>query len=113
MDKRRCYVVPSAPGKRFDGDIKITDMLYQCYAAAEEGKDIKPLLEKIEARYQEIINGLEMNLSLKEEFAKIEELFMQKAGKEYAGFQRCRARSLSHPDPSGTSGSCRGIPESV
>ena len=27
-DKGRKYVVPSAPGKRFDGDIKVTDMLY-------------------------------------------------------------------------------------
>ena len=26
----RRYVVPSAPGKRFKDDIKVTDMLYQC-----------------------------------------------------------------------------------
>ena len=29
MDARRCYVVPSAPGKRFDGDEKVTDLLYR------------------------------------------------------------------------------------
>lgn len=29
MDTRRCYVVPSAPGKRFDGDEKVTDLLYR------------------------------------------------------------------------------------
>ena len=27
-DKERRYVVPSAPGKRFKDDIKVTDMLY-------------------------------------------------------------------------------------
>ena len=27
-DDRRKFVVPSAPGKRFSDDIKITDMLY-------------------------------------------------------------------------------------
>ena len=27
-DESRRYVVPSAPGKRFDEDIKVTDMLY-------------------------------------------------------------------------------------
>ena len=27
-DEARRYVVPSAPGKRYDGDIKVTDMLY-------------------------------------------------------------------------------------
>ena len=30
-DESRRYVVPSAPGKRFDEDIKVTDMLYGCY----------------------------------------------------------------------------------
>ena len=27
----RRYVVPSAPGKRFSADTKVTDMLYTCY----------------------------------------------------------------------------------
>ncbi len=35
-DESRRYVVPSAPGKRFDSDIKITDLLYQCYQNAIE-----------------------------------------------------------------------------
>ena len=34
-DKDRRYVVPSAPGKRFSGDTKVTDMLYGCYDLAE------------------------------------------------------------------------------
>ena len=29
-DTDRRYVVPSAPGKRFSGDTKVTDMLYTC-----------------------------------------------------------------------------------
>ena len=36
-DKERRYVVVSAPGKRFGGDAKVTDMLYQCAEAAEKG----------------------------------------------------------------------------
>ena len=28
-EESRRYVVPSAPGKRFGGDTKVTDMLYQ------------------------------------------------------------------------------------
>ena len=38
-EKERRYVVPSAPGKRDSKDTKVTDMLYQCYALAEEEKD--------------------------------------------------------------------------
>ena len=33
-DASRKFVVPSAPGKRFSGDTKVTDMLYSCYGAA-------------------------------------------------------------------------------
>ena len=33
-DADRRFVVPSAPGKRFDADIKVTDMLYACYEKA-------------------------------------------------------------------------------
>ncbi len=45
-DKSRKYVVPSAPGKRNDKDEKVTDLLYQCYDAAEAGKSYKSILEK-------------------------------------------------------------------
>lgn len=80
----RRYVVPSAPGKRFSSDTKVTDMLYQCYDAAEAGKSFKSQLEKIQSRYNEIIQGLGLNLSLKEEFDTISEMFAAKAGREYA-----------------------------
>ena len=32
-DPERKYVVPSAPGKRFTEDTKVTDMLYRCYSS--------------------------------------------------------------------------------
>ncbi|MDE6970306.1 MAG: aspartate kinase, partial [Eubacterium sp.] len=54
-DKKRRYVVPSAPGKRHKSDTKVTDMLYECYALAEAQEEFKPLLRKIRARYNEII----------------------------------------------------------
>ena len=51
----RRYVVPSAPGKRFRKDTKVTDMLYGCYALAEQDEDFSENLHQIEERYQEII----------------------------------------------------------
>ena len=36
-DPSRRYVVVSAPGKRFGGDIKVTDMLYKFASAIECG----------------------------------------------------------------------------
>ena len=83
-DESRKYVVPSAPGKRFDNDTKVTDMLYQCYAVAQSGKKFDDLLKKIKERYDEIINGLGLSLSLEEEFKVIKEQFKAKAGSDYA-----------------------------
>ncbi|MCM1065252.1 MAG: aspartate kinase [Eubacterium sp.] len=83
-DKSRQYVVPSAPGKRFPEDAKVTDMLYACYDLAENGKDFKKALAAIADRYQEIINGLKLDLSLDDEFKTIEKRFKEKAGKDYA-----------------------------
>ena len=83
-DKERKFVVPSAPGKRFSGDTKVTDMLYGCYDLAEAGQDFKKELQAIKDRYQEIIDGLAIKLSLDEEFKKIEKNFKEKAGTNYA-----------------------------
>ena len=83
-DKERRFVVPSAPGKRFSDDIKVTDMLYGCYRLAEAGKDFKKELAAIEDRYQEIIDGLGLSLSLKDEFKLVEKNFKEKAGENYA-----------------------------
>jgi aspartate kinase len=38
-DADRRFVVPSAPGKRFSDDIKITDMLYKCFDLASNSLD--------------------------------------------------------------------------
>lgn len=83
-DDQRKYVIPSAPGKRFGKDTKVTDMLYQCYAAAEAGEDYKEMLAAIKERYDEIIKGLGMDLSLDAQFKKIKSDFDNKAGSDYA-----------------------------
>lgn len=83
-DKERRYVVPSAPGKRDDSDTKVTDMLYACYAKAEAGEGFQAELKAIQARYQEIITGLGLELSLEGEFQTIEKNFKEKAGEDYA-----------------------------
>ena len=83
-DESRRYVVPSAPGKRFDGDTKVTDLLYKCYNIAVQGEDFGAVLQEIKERYYEIIRGLKLNLSLEEEFAQIEKDFKAQAGSDYA-----------------------------
>ena len=83
-EESRRYVVPSAPGKRFSADTKVTDLLYACYDKAEEGEDFSDILTEIKSRFYEIIKGLNLDLSLEEEFRQIEADFKAHAGNEYA-----------------------------
>ena len=83
-DPDRRFVVPSAPGKRDSSDTKVTDMLYHCYSIAEENGDFSEALAQIRARYQEIIDGLSLTVSLDGEFETIRENFAAHAGRDYA-----------------------------
>lgn len=53
-DENRRIVVVSAPGKRFDGDIKVTDLLKSYADQTIAGADTTEILMTILARYQEI-----------------------------------------------------------
>ena len=65
-DPERCYVVPSAPGKRFDGDTKVTDMLYHCYGLIERNQGHEEYFSKIMDRYLEIVPENSFGLGKKE-----------------------------------------------
>ena len=84
-DPSRVYVVPSAPGKRFSGDEKVTDLLYRMYYKASKDEDFGEELDEIKARYQEIIDGLGLEgFSLEGEFAQIERKMHHEPRSNYA-----------------------------
>ena len=62
----RRFVVVSAPGKRFPGDIKITDLLYR-FQASGDPVDFQP----IEDRFEEIIRELGLDLDLSADYAEM------------------------------------------
>ena len=82
-DSSRVYVVPSAPGKRNDNDIKVTDLLYECYELAKDGKNFYEPFLAVKDRYNEIIQGLNLNLSLTESFDEIENKLLNSPEKDY------------------------------
>lgn len=85
-DETRRFVVPSAPGKRFSKDTKVTDMLYACYDVAARGGDFSEMFEAIVARYMEIVRELKLPIEdrLTREFSTIRMSFMARAGRDYA-----------------------------
>ena len=82
-DNERRYVVPSAPGKRFKDDIKVTDLLYKAYNAQSE-KEMTLTFNEIKERYQNIIDDLHLDISLEEDFKVIEKAFQEQIGEDYA-----------------------------
>ncbi|MDE6519300.1 MAG: aspartate kinase [Ruminococcus sp.] len=84
-DPKRKYVVPSAPGKRFSDDIKITDMLYKCCESAGSGLDFSEDFQKIKNRYNGIIADLGIDMSLDDEFDTIVKELKSRPAKDYAG----------------------------
>ena len=70
-DSARRYVVVSAPGKRDDGDIKITDMLYTCFDLAVRGEDFSAALGQIRERFEEIARGLDIDFDIHGEMKTI------------------------------------------
>ncbi len=83
-DDKRKFVVASAPGKREKHDIKVTDMLYECYDKAVNDEPFEELLAKIKERYDGIISELGIDIELDHDFDKIKASFTNMAGRDYA-----------------------------
>lgn len=83
-DPERVYVVPSAPGKRFKDDTKVTDLLYQCYERTLTGDDFAKAFAPVRERYDEIIRELGLKISLEDEYVKIGQDFRAGASRDYA-----------------------------
>ena len=83
-DPARRYVVASAPGKRFSGDEKVTDMLYRCYEMVRNHEDITEFYNKICARYTDIIDGLGLNFDISGELEYIKNAILHHSGRDFA-----------------------------
>ena len=82
-DVRRRIIVPSAPGKRFDQDEKVTDLLYLCHREQEQGVDFRQTFDQIRARYMEIALDLRLALDLASQLDYIEQAIENGASSAY------------------------------
>ena len=83
-DNQRRYVVPSAPGKRFKDDIKVTDMLYECYEKIRNHESIDEIYAKISDRYNSIIAGLGLDFDISGELEYVKSAMMHRSGRDFA-----------------------------
>lgn len=72
-DPDRKYIVVSAPGKRFDGDNKITDLLYLCKTHREHNLPYDQIFQVITDRFMAVKLNLGVEVDLQAHFDKIKE----------------------------------------
>ncbi len=84
-DEERRYVVVSAPGKRYSGDIKVTDLLYKCSDEYEAGniEGFKETFDKIRVRFMNIEGEIGCSLGIKAGLDEVEEAILKGAGRDY------------------------------
>ena len=63
-DKDRKFIVVSAPGKRYSGDVKVTDMLYECYREVEEKGSCGAAFALIRNRFTGIVKELNIDFDI-------------------------------------------------
>ena len=83
-DPCRRYVVPSAPGKRFKEDIKVTDLFYECYDKVRNQENIDEVYAKIVDRYNSIIEGLGLDFDISGELEYVKNAMQHRAGRDFA-----------------------------
>ena len=82
-NEKRKYVVPSAPGKRFGKDYKITDLLYLCHAHAQNSISFDDVFKHIEDRYIGLAKELEVRIDIKKHLDEVKNKIEEGASADY------------------------------
>ena len=82
-DSDRKYIVVSAPGKRYDGDNKITDLLYLCGTHMEHNLPYDQLLQVVTDRFMAVKVNLGVDVDIDGEFAVIRENMRKGCSADY------------------------------
>lgn len=82
-DPLRRYVVVSAPGKRFNGDIKVTDLLYACYDEIQKEGNCATTFLKVRKRFESIVKELELDMNIAAVLDETEARLVQENSKDF------------------------------
>ncbi len=83
QDPERRYVVVSAPGKRYEGDNKITDLLYLCKTHIEHNLPFDQVFQVVCDRFTAMAVGLGIDVDLSEHFDKIRRKLLEGSSEDY------------------------------
>ncbi|WP_303857588.1 aspartate kinase [Aminicella lysinilytica] len=82
-DPDRKFVVVSAPGKRFESDNKITDLLYLCQTHMEQNIPYDQVFQVVTDRFAAVKMNLNIDVDLQTHFDAIHEQMKQETTSDY------------------------------
>lgn len=82
-NEKRRYIVPSAPGKRYKEDHKITDLLYLCHAHVEQNIPFEDVFRVIENRFLELVEELDVTIDMRKYLKEIKTNIAKGASADY------------------------------
>ncbi len=91
-DKAARIIVVSAPGKRESNDVKVTDLLYECWRTRQETGDARDCFARIEKRFTDILSGLHLSFNIK---PYIEQIYYDLEGGASVDYMASRGEYLS------------------
>ena len=83
-DKSRRFVIVSAPGKRYSGDEKITDLLYACYQEKQVSGECSVYFNKIRERFISLVNDLGLDFDIVPYLDEVEQKIIESSSPDYA-----------------------------
>lgn len=82
-DPERRYIVVSAPGKRFGGDIKVTDILYKCYYEVLSTGRCSENFSKIRDRFRGIVAELNADIDIESVLDDTEQAIVEEKNQDF------------------------------
>ncbi len=82
-DKARKYIVVSAPGKRYSGDIKVTDLLYGCFKELQKDGQCKNKFSLVRSRFEDIARQLNLSLDMKAVLDETEKRILEERSADF------------------------------
>ena len=83
-ESSRRFVIVSAPGKRFSGDEKVTDLLYACYDEKIRSGSCAGYFSKIRERFLSIVRELGLDFDITPYLDEIEQRIVESTTPDYA-----------------------------
>lgn len=80
----RVYVVPSAPGKRFDKDDKVTDLLYKAHRNIQNTAEFDSAFSALTDRYTSIAKDLKLNVDIEHYIYQVKVDLLNGESEDYA-----------------------------